>query len=246
METIKSNLGATVTIDNGAKITSIGGRPCELYMIGVNEVYGHPTMRRQPRAMRPSVVELQRYIGISSVDTQPVYGPILTVSAQSEPEAVQVWDKITGAMVKIADEALIFNSIDLGKDYSTVKVLLKNDFNARMFADIWEFNLVNVTYVGADPFIGRKGTPNPNPTPIAVKKVDVTEQYQQIDGEAVKIGDACVIIARDLVSLVDLEAAEYFTLSENGGDPVRYTIWNSDGLKYLQTYDWELYLRKLK
>lgn len=203
-------------------------------------------MRRQPRVLFPVPIGVEPFIALLTTGI-PSYGALVTVEGQREPKKVQQWDAKTGAMQQLADEAIVFAQADLSKRYSCVKILLKDGNMGQMFADSFTVAMVTTTVTGGDEIADEPGVSTETSTALAPFFVSLADQYDYDgNGRRFKRGDAMIQVRRDEVIQVLLESASCFEITPMGQPMQRYTLWDSNGIKTEQTYDYSVYLKRLR
>lgn len=232
--------GASVAINPTDKITSIAGESRELYVTDVKPL---PVGGIVPTIMQGEA---------AAISTQTFSGGTVTVGTAKTFKAQTHFYKSTAHGSKRTPDGpeakgyLILRGYDMTKVSKLLEVSFADSLEGKAFANTYAFARVSVTYTGADPDAGDSGTATPTSTAITYLNIDLNTQYSDDGPNAQKIGDAMVIVDRSAVTEAQLNAAEYFTLTPQGGSAIKYTLWNSDGIKFPKTHHYEIYLKRMQ
>lgn len=239
--TAKATDGSAVTVAPTHRITSIAGVTVEHYLTDVRPC---PVGGIRPSLGRAEEVVIEPLSFSGGVITA---GTAKTFKAQVEFQQAREHGDDTRRspdMPKTKGYLML-----LAGDQTKVSKLLELKFadslSGKAFANCYAFARVTETLVGADDDAGQPGVPTPAPTAIVYQSLSLETQYVNNDPRLAKIGDACAIVDREQVTQAQLEAAHYLTLTPAGGLPQRYTLWNSDGVRLLNTHHWAIYLQRL-
>lgn len=222
------------------KISSIAGVVRDLYVIDVKPL---PVGGIVPTIMQGEV---------AAISTQTFSGGTVTTGTAKNFKAQVHFHKSREHSSKRTPDSpeakgyLIVRGYDMTKVSKLLEVVFADSLEGKAFANTYAFARVTTTYTGADPDAGDPGTATPTSTTIAYKDIDLSEQYEDDGPRSRKIGDTMVIVDRSAVSEAQLTGAEYFTLTPQGGSAQRYTLWNSDGIKFLKTHHYAIYLKRLQ
>jgi hypothetical protein len=232
--------GASVLISPTDKISTIAGVSRDLYVIDVKPL--------PVGGIVPTIIQGE----VAAISTQTFSGGTVTTGTAKNFKAQVHFRKSREHSSKRTPDGpeakgyLIVRGFDMTKVSKLLEVVFADSLEGKAFANTYAFARVSTTYTGADPDAGDPGTATPTPASIAYQNVDLSEQYEDDGPRARKIGDAMVIVDRSVVSEAQLTGAEYFTLTPQGGSAIKYTLWNSDGIKFLKTHHYAIYLKRLQ
>lgn len=232
--------GASVTINPTDKITSIAGVAKDLYVLDVKPL---PVGGVVPTIMQGET---------ASISTQTFSGGTVTVGTAKSFKAQVHFYKSTHHDSKRTPDGpaakgyLILRGYDMKKVSKLLEVPFADSLEGKAFANTYAFARVVVSYTGGDPDAGDPGTATPTSTAITYQNIDLNDQYEDDGPTSRKIGDAMVIVDRSLVTEAQLTGAEYFTLTPQGGSAIKYTLWNSEGIKFLKTHHYAIYLKRMR
>lgn len=232
--------GASVAIVPTNKITSIAGEARELYVVDVKPL--------PVGGVVPTIIQGE----VAAISAQTFSGGSVTVGTAKNFKAQVHFYKSTAHGSKRTPDGpeakgyLIVRGFDMTKVSKLLEVIFADSLEGKAFANTYAFARVSTTYSGADPDAGDPGTATPTPASIAYLNIDLSEQYEDDGPNARKIGDAMVIVDRSVVSEANLTGAEYFTLTPQGGSAIKYTLWNADGIKFLKTHHYAIYLKRMR
>lgn len=237
---VKNMLGQSIDILPTHRITKIDGETVEHYLCDViPQPVGNIT---------PSIINGQK------VTIQPLTfsGGVITAGAASKFFAQVHYDRAREHSSKRSPDTpvtkgrLIMAMANQNQVAKLLEVPFTDALEGKAFANTYAFHGVNVVVTGADEDAGRPGISTPSPVSIAHREVNISTQYADPGINSVVIGDAMVVVDRDLVTMAQLQVFAYFTLTPAGGQPIRYTLWNEDGIKQGNTFHHEIYLQLMK
>lgn len=191
-----------------------------------------------------------------------------TVNFTHEPLTYSGGTVAAGTQSTLKGQAVFYKAAEHSKDYSPDSPCAKGHFlvknastsaadkllqikftdqlNGKAFANTHAFARVSESVANADADLGEPGTATPTSTAIAYESISLESQYEQGDNTRHKIGDALIIVDKSEVTRAQLEAATYFTITPQGGSAERYTLWNNDGIKEPLTFQWHIYLQRMR
>ena len=250
--------GATVTLDKGAIITSIGGRSVNVILTGMGAEA--TAMRRRGRILSGTPITIAPFAQINPSTLAFEYGTPATVLAQAEEIMMDRWDasgqtSITGQIGQLygtslapkSEVDLYFNNADISQSFGILFAKAMDPPRALTAGGMYTVNRVSLprlTKVQTNKGEVNAGTPTPNV--LTCIKVNQNAQYEIVNGIDQQCGDAVIIVSRDQATQAQLESADYFTISYLGQKPARYTIWNQNGIRYMDAYYYAIYLERMK
>jgi hypothetical protein len=237
---VKNMLGQSVEVLPTHRITKIDDETVEHYL--------HDVIPQPVGDIEPTIMQGQK------VTIQPLTfsGGVITSGTPSKFFAQVHYDKAREHSSKRSPDTpktkgrLIMKMANQNQVAKLLEVPFTDALEGKAFANTYAFHGVNVVVTGADEDDGNPGTATPTPVQIAHREVDVTTQYADPGINSVVIGDALVVIDRDLATMAQLQAFAYFTLTPAGGQPIKYTIWNEAGIKQGSTFHHQIYLQLMK
>lgn len=252
MFTVETTTGSTVQIDQGTRITSIAGRACDVIITGVSAE--DTAARRRGRVLSKTPVILQPFIGVNPSTLQFEYDTPVTVLAQTEEVMMNRWvptdtsTTVYGTSLAPKSEVDIYlNNADDTQDFGILFAKALDPARALMSGNQWEVSFVTQAPLTPEQEdAGERNTDAGTPTTLTCIKVDQNAQYESIGGVDQKTGDAMIIFTRDQATESQLQDAAYFSLSYLGQDPALYTIWNENGIRYLDSYHYRVSLQRMK
>jgi hypothetical protein len=238
----KDTSGSDVTIANSDKITGLDGETYELYVIDVIPM-GHYTQTAiKPRLIHPIDVTIETFSTFTGL--VPTFNSAVTVKGQVRWKKAQEANKDKGPSATVSDGHIVFEHKPAGQRSKLFKAVFLDKSQGFIFANRFTVQLYGAK-TGGDSRRGKPGT-LPAPTALTVEYVDPVDQYEYSGGTRVKVGDAKIRVARDLISKTAIEDASKFGISVDGGTEESYTIVSQSGVRALQSYHWDIFLQRLK
>lgn len=241
MYSARAKNGSAVAVAPTHRITSIAGETVEYYLVD--------TIPLPCTSMRPTLQQAE----LVTIEPLTYAGGVVTAGAPQTLKAQLEWKAARrhGSDRTPDRPAAKGSLIVLAANQKQVSKLLQLDFadslEGKAFAQCYSFARVVETVTGADPDAGDPGSASDQPFPIVYDNLQLETQYDTSRGNDVVIGDLCITVDREQVTEAQLLKAAYFTLTPQGGQPRRYTLWNSkEGIKPLNTHHWAIYLRQHK
>jgi len=240
--------GSGVAIDVGAKITSIAGSAVEAYIVDLLPY--SVGMRRRARILAPVDIVVQPLTGISAQGA-PQYGAAITLRGQVKGESAsnRFIGVKQGADAPETSRSIYFNNTNQAQPFGVVRGKVADAMSGLLLAGLFTIRyLPPPTLSGGNPdlYIPSSETPG---TPIALNPVFVSLSEQSVfEGAAkIKTGDALIRIPRTQLTEAQLQADRMLIeITPKGGSARMYQLWNSDGIKPMQTLHWEIYLKRVR
>lgn len=232
--------GSAIEVKPTDRITSIAGEPVELYITAVAPC--------PVGGIRPSLHRGEKVV----IESLTYSGGILSAGVENNFKAIVEFIKSREHSDKRSPDGpdtkgyLVLKSANQKKVSKLLELKFADALTGKAFANTHAFALVTVVYTDADPDGGDPGSASPTLTPIQYMDIDLSDQYEGEGASYQKLGDAMLILDKELVSKTQLESADYFTLTPQGGTAIQYTLWNDEGIKDLKTHHWKVYLQRMK
>lgn len=237
---VKNMLGQSVDILPTHRITKIDDETVEHYLC---DVIPQPVGDITPTIQQGQKVTIQPLTFSGGVITA---GTASKFFAQVHYDRAREHSSKRSPDTPVTKGRLILAMANQNQVAKLLEVPFTDALEGKAFANTYAFHLVNVTYTGGNEDAGEPGSATPSTVSIAHREVDITTQYADPGPNSLKIGDARVVVDRELVSQAQLEQAAYLTLTPAGGQPVRYTLWNERGIRKSNTHHWVIYLKLME
>lgn len=234
-----------VAIEKGDKITSIGGRPCELY---VNEVAPYAQgMVPKPKILAPVNVTLNKFSGIEPLTFKPVYMAGKTLRAQVKTEKANRWSKERGTNAPESKEKLYFNNANANQDFGVFYCCGADELDGLFVAGLFIVKLVNHIIIGGDIAAETPGDSDDQIKDINPIYLSLSNQYDYDGlGQKTLCGNAKMVMRSGQVTQAEIENASYISITVPDGAEQQYQIWDTNGIRHEQTYHTTIYLKRTK
>ncbi|MGV3526541.1 MAG: hypothetical protein ACO1RX_20150 [Candidatus Sericytochromatia bacterium] len=240
MHSARAKDGSAVAVKQTDRIVSIADEPVEHYLV---DVVPQPVGTARPNLIRAEKVVIEPLTFAGGVVSA---GPQKTFWAQVHYEKAKQHSSKRNPDGPETKGSLIVLTADQKKVSKLLELVFADSLEGKAFANTYAFARVTETVTDADPDGGDPGTRIPHAESIPYREIDLTTQYSDDGPNAAVIGDVRIVVDREFVSQEQLEASDYFTLTPQGGNPSKYTLWNEDGIRSLRTHHYAIYLQRMK
>jgi len=224
------------------RITSIAGTSRELYITDVRPYpsCGRPTLRRAEKV----VIEPLSFSG-GAVTA----GPPKTFKGQVDFEISSRHSASRSPDGPESRGSILFLSGETSKVSQLVEIEFTDSLSGFSFSGLYQIRyLPPPTLSGGNPDLYIPASEGPGtPVPITPVFVSLSEQSVFEGAAKIKTGDALIRIPRTQLTEAHLQADRMLIeITPKGGSARMYQLWNSDGIKPMQTLHWEIYLKRVR
>ena len=232
-------------ITKGSRVSMIDGESYDFYFNSI-EPLAHRG-RILPRLTGKPEVVIERFLSLSN--GQPTFDHPFTVNAQvtwMESEKVDPGSMYSKG--KYSKESKLTLIVRASRSQTQKRGLYKITVCDRENSQSYEESHDVVFYKPTTDLDSRGFVSSVvlgDPIVITPSYIRVEDQYRKSEeGILYKYGEAVVGIPMGQVSFEDLcSSSTFFTISTNGGSPVKYSLWNGKAATK-QTHDYEVFLRR--
>lgn len=236
MANVLSKAMQSVAVDVNAKISSIQGESCEYYVSDIkpeSAPHMHPYLDKWDFNLASTT---QGSDGVIATGTSQVMtGQFKHYSAREIANQDPNQPKAKGyVLVWAANQR---------QNPRLYKLVFGDEMTSQAYAESYIVNLVTITWIGADPDGGSRGTPDPSNTPIDYKGLEWVQETEHA-GNNVDDGRLLLTISLEDVTLAQVNGADHFTVQRKGGSAGgRYALVKGS-IKHLASHHVQLELVK--
>lgn len=249
--TVQTTSGASLTLQQGDKITSVAGQSRELL---ITELAPYAQgMRRRARILSRVDVSIASFDSLG-VDLAPSYDDAVTVKGQSKIEKLQVFshkgeevDGDYGPQALESKEVLYFNNADTTQDFGVIRAVLQDPARGLFFPNMFTVQMVPKTKSGGRSSGGIPPSVSDG-TKVNLEPVFINVNTQVLVGNSsqITLGDAVIKFPLHKATQAQLLGDSLIEITPQGQSAIAYRIKNADGLKQMQTHHWMAYLERVR
>lgn len=249
--TVQTTAGASLTLQQGDKITAVAGQSRELL---ITELAPYAQgMRRRARILSKVDASIASFDSLDG-SLAPSYDDAVTVKCQSKIERLQAFkykgeetDGDYGSEALESKEVLYFNNADTAQNFGVIRAVLQDPARGLYFPNMFTVRLAPFTAAGGRSSGGIPPSTTPG-TKIDLEPVfiDINAQVVVGDSSQMTLGDAVIKFPRHKATQAQLLGDSLIEITPQGQSAIQYRVKNTEGLKQMQTHHWMAYLERVR